>query len=142
MAHCRSYHIGSGELVNLILKGIFRFNHFFQVGPPVGENLDESGSSASEARLGSDARVNALVCAEPPPRKAAWHWGSLTLSVPAQIGRYRSAEAVRQGACFLYTLHVTSTQRQDARTYILRVENERGATAHAARLILRGLKSR
>lgn len=56
------------------------------VGPPVGEGEGE-GNSPSEARLGSDARITALVCAEPPPRKAAWHWGSLTLTVPAQIGK-------------------------------------------------------
>lgn len=36
-------------------------------------------------------------------------------------------------------LNVQTTTRQDARTYLLRVENERGATAHAAHLILHGI---
>lgn len=60
----------------------------------MGEGEDEGGAGASEARLGADARVSALVCAEPPPRRAAWHWGSLTLTVPAQIGKFSTDNEV------------------------------------------------
>lgn len=109
------------------------------MGPPIGESGENGNEDIAQARIGDDAQVEALVCAEPPPRKAAWHWGSLALSVPAQIGRYKSLEPQKEGACYLYILVIQSSTRQDARTYLLRVENERGATTHAANLVLHGL---
>ena len=56
------------------------------LGPPVGA---ESGSA--RAWSGAEAKVTATVCADPPPRKAAWLWGSLRLDVPSQIGEYLSS---------------------------------------------------
>lgn len=37
---------------------------------------------------GGDARLHATVCADPPPRRAVWLWGSLRLDVPSQIGKF------------------------------------------------------
>lgn len=52
------------------------------LGPPVGA---EKG--AAQAWSGGEARVAAAVCADPPPRRAAWLWGSLRLDVPQTIGQ-------------------------------------------------------
>ncbi|XP_026738612.1 irregular chiasm C-roughest protein isoform X2 [Trichoplusia ni] len=99
------------------------------LGPPVGA---ESG--AAHAWAGHEARVAASVCADPPPRRAAWLWGSLRLDVPSQIGRYRSLEPATDGGCYRYTLLITGVGVSDARIYVLRVENERGSSSHAVSL--------
>ncbi|CAD0201192.1 unnamed protein product [Chrysodeixis includens] len=99
------------------------------LGPPVGA---ESG--AAHAWAGHEARVAAAVCADPPPRRAAWLWGSLRLDVPSQIGRYRSLEPATDGGCYRYTLLIAGVGVSDARIYVLRVENERGSSSHAVSL--------
>ncbi|KAL0838629.1 hypothetical protein ABMA28_016712 [Loxostege sticticalis] len=99
------------------------------LGPPVGA---ETGTA--HAWSGSEGRVHATVCADPPPRRAAWLWGSLRLDVPSQVGRYRALEPSGTNGCYRYTLLVSSTGVSDARVYVLHVENERGFSSHAVSL--------
>ncbi|XP_049694249.1 hemicentin-1 [Helicoverpa armigera] len=99
------------------------------LGPPVGAQ-----SGAAHAWSGGEARVWAAVCADPPPRRAAWLWGSLRLDVPSQIGRYRTLEPAMDGGCYRYTLLISNTGMSDARVYVLHVENERGFSSHAVTL--------
>ncbi|KAJ8722248.1 hypothetical protein PYW08_004650 [Mythimna loreyi] len=99
------------------------------LGPPVGA---ESG--AAHAWSGNEARVSATVCADPPPLRAAWLWGSLRLDVPSQIGRYRTLEPATDGGCYRYTLLIANTGIADARVYVLHVENVRGFSSHAVSL--------
>ncbi|XP_026327512.1 irregular chiasm C-roughest protein isoform X2 [Hyposmocoma kahamanoa] len=101
------------------------------LGPPVGA---ETGSA--HAWSGGEAKVSATVCADPPPRRAAWLWGSLRLDVPSQIGRYRAVEPTGANGCYRYTLLVSNTGTADARVYVLHVENERGFSSHAVSLIV------
>ncbi|XP_037294386.1 hemicentin-2 [Manduca sexta] len=101
------------------------------LGPPVGA---ETGAGTAHAWSGGEARLHATVCADPPPRKAAWLWGSLRLDVPSQIGRYRSVEPSADNGCYRYTLLISSTGTADARVYVLHVENERGFSSHAVSL--------
>ncbi|CAH2048771.1 unnamed protein product, partial [Iphiclides podalirius] len=99
------------------------------LGPPVGpEALSAHGWS------GAEARVQAAVCADPPPRKAAWLWGSLRLDVPSHMGRYRALESESVDGCYRYTLTISSVGTADARVYVLHVENERGFSSHAVSL--------
>lgn len=99
------------------------------LGPPVGA---EKGTA--HAWSGGEARVSATVCADPPPRRAAWLWGSLRLDVPQTIGRYHSLEPAMDGGCYRYTLLISNTVIADARDYVLHVENERGFSSHAVSL--------
>ncbi|XP_035440175.2 hemicentin-1 isoform X1 [Spodoptera frugiperda] len=99
------------------------------LGPPVGAD-----TGAAHAWSGHEARVAATVCADPPPRRAAWLWGSLRLDVPSQIGRYRTIEPATDGGCYRYTLLISNTGVADARVYVLHVENERGFSSHAVSL--------
>lgn len=52
------------------------------LGPPVGA---ETG--VAHGWSGGEARLQATVCADPPPRKATWLWGSLRLDTPNHIGK-------------------------------------------------------
>ncbi|XP_075978040.1 kin of IRRE-like protein 3 isoform X2 [Anticarsia gemmatalis] len=99
------------------------------LGPPVGAD-----KGAAHAWSGGEARVAASVCADPPPRRAAWLWGSLRLDVPQTIGRYHSLEPATDGGCYRYTLLISNTAVADARDYVLHVENERGFSSHAVSL--------
>ncbi|XP_072949442.1 kin of IRRE-like protein 3 isoform X2 [Epargyreus clarus] len=99
------------------------------LGPPVGAD-----SGTAHAWSGADARVQATVCADPPPRRAAWLWGSLRLDVPSHIGRYKAEEPASVNGCYRYTLLVSSTGIADARVYVLHVENERGFSSHRVSL--------
>ncbi|XP_050685003.1 irregular chiasm C-roughest protein isoform X2 [Leptidea sinapis] len=99
------------------------------LGPPVGA---ETGTA--HAWSGGEARVQATVCADPPPRRAAWLWGSLRLDVPSAIGRYRAIDASSINGCYRYTLVISSVSVSDARVYVLHVENERGFSSHAVSL--------
>lgn len=99
------------------------------LGPPIGAE-----TTAADGWSGGDAKVVATVCADPPPRRAAWLWGSLRLDVPSQIGRYKALEPSGTNGCYRYTLLVTSASAADARVYVLHVENERGSSAHAVSL--------
>ncbi|KAI5635790.1 immunoglobulin domain-containing protein [Phthorimaea operculella] len=99
------------------------------LGPPVGA---ETGTA--HAWSGGEAKVTATVCADPPPRRAAWLWGSLRLEVPSQIGRYRTIDPTGANGCYRYTLLVSNTAMADARVYVLHVENERGFSSHAVSL--------
>ncbi|GBP48498.1 Kin of IRRE-like protein 3 [Eumeta japonica] len=103
------------------------------LGPPVG-----SGGSA-RAWAGGEARVSATVCAEPPPRRAAWQWGSLRLQVPSSAGRHRALEPVGAAGtvgCYRYTLVVSDAGAADSRVYTLHVENERGSSMHSVTLMV------
>ncbi|KPI95689.1 Neural cell adhesion molecule 1 [Papilio xuthus] len=107
------------------------------LGPPVGpEAVSAHGWS------GGEARAQAAVCAEPPPRSAAWLWGSLRLNVPSHMGRYRALEAESIDGCYRYTLAISSVSASDARVYVLHVENERGVSSHAVSLTVHGLSGR
>ncbi|KAG7308448.1 hypothetical protein JYU34_005655 [Plutella xylostella] len=99
------------------------------LGPPVGAD-----AGAAHAWSGNEARVTATVCADPPPRRAAWLWGSLRLDVPSQIGRYRAIDPSGVDGCYRYSLLVSSAAVSDARVYVLHVENERGFSSHAVTL--------
>ncbi|XP_047533502.1 hemicentin-2 [Vanessa atalanta] len=99
------------------------------LGPPVGAD-----TSAAHAWSGAEGRVQASVCADPPPRRAAWLWGSLRLDVPSHIGRYKTLEPTNINGCYRYTLLITSTSMSDARVYVLHVENERGFSSHSVAL--------
>ncbi|KAH9627947.1 hypothetical protein HF086_015391, partial [Spodoptera exigua] len=89
------------------------------LGPPVGAD-----TGAAHAWSGHEARVAATVCADPPPRRAAWLWGR----------RYRTIEPATDGGCYRYTLLISNTGVADARVYVLHVENERGFSSHAVSL--------
>ncbi|CAK1551264.1 unnamed protein product [Leptosia nina] len=99
------------------------------LGPPVGA---ETGTA--HAWSGGEAKVQATVCADPPPRRAAWLWGSLRLDVPSSIGRYKAIDATSINGCYRYTLTISSVSMSDARVYVLHVENERGFSSHAVSL--------
>ncbi|XP_063383742.1 kin of IRRE-like protein 2 isoform X2 [Cydia fagiglandana] len=99
------------------------------LGPPVGAE-----TLTANAWSGSEAKVHATVCADPPPRRAAWLWGSLRLDVPTTIGRYRALEPTGAFGCYRYTLLISGTSTSDARVYVLHVENERGFSSHAVSL--------
>ncbi|XP_045517850.1 hemicentin-2 [Pieris brassicae] len=99
------------------------------LGPPVGA---ETGTA--HAWSGGEAKVQATVCADPPPRRAAWLWGSLRLDVPSSIGRYKAIDAASINGCYRYTLTINSVSMSDARVYVLHVENERGFSSHAVSL--------
>ncbi|XP_049873689.1 irregular chiasm C-roughest protein isoform X2 [Pectinophora gossypiella] len=99
------------------------------LGPPVGA---ETGTAHGWS--GGESKVTATVCADPPPRRAAWLWGSLRLEVPQQSGRHRALEPTGANGCYRYTLVVSSTTMADARVYVLHVENERGFSSHAVSL--------
>ncbi|KAJ0176465.1 hypothetical protein K1T71_007644 [Dendrolimus kikuchii] len=99
------------------------------LGPPVGA---ESGTA--HAWSGGESRLHTTVCADPPPRRAYWSWGSLRLDVPSTIGRYRAQEPSMDGGCYRYTLLISNTGTADARVYVLHVENERGGSTHAVSL--------
>ncbi|XP_013145353.1 PREDICTED: hemicentin-2-like isoform X1 [Papilio polytes] len=99
------------------------------LGPPVGPD-----AVSVHGWSGGEARAQAAVCAEPPPRSAAWLWGSLRLNVPSHMGRYRALEAESIDGCYRYTLAISSVSASDARVYVLHVENERGVSSHAVSL--------
>ncbi|XP_045536532.1 kin of IRRE-like protein 3 [Papilio machaon] len=99
------------------------------LGPPVGPD-----AVSAHGWSGGEARAQASVCAEPPPRSAAWLWGSLRLNVPSHMGRYRALEAESIDGCYRYTLAISSVSASDARVYVLHVENERGVSSHAVSL--------
>ncbi|XP_060803508.1 irregular chiasm C-roughest protein [Amyelois transitella] len=101
------------------------------LGPPIGAE-----TFTSHAWSGNEARVHATVCADPPPRRATWLWGSLRLEVPSQIGRFRAAEPSEANGCYRYTLLISSSGEADARMYVLEVENERGISSHAVTLTI------
>ncbi|KAM3965281.1 LOW QUALITY PROTEIN: irregular chiasm C-roughest protein [Aphomia sociella] len=103
------------------------------LGPPVGADV---GAGVAHAWSGGEARLHTTVCADPPPRKAAWLWGSLRLDVPSQIGRFRALEPAGAGGCYRYTLVLSGAAVADARLYVLHVENERGFSSHAVSLIV------
>lgn len=52
------------------------------LGPPVGAD-----AVVAHGWSGAEARLQATVCADPPPRKATWLWGSLRLDTPNFIGK-------------------------------------------------------
>ncbi|CAH2237394.1 jg11249 [Pararge aegeria aegeria] len=99
------------------------------LGPPVGEPM-----TTAHAWSGTEGRVQASVCADPPPRRAAWLWGSLRLDVPSHVGRYKTLEPTNINGCYRYTLLISSTSLSDARVYVLHVENERGFSSHSVAL--------
>ncbi|XP_052741319.1 hemicentin-1 isoform X2 [Bicyclus anynana] len=99
------------------------------LGPPVGEP-----ASTAHAWSGGEGRVQAAVCADPPPRRAIWFWGSLRLDVPSHVGRYKSLEPTNINGCYRYSLVISGTSVTDAREYVLQVENERGFSTHSVSL--------
>ncbi|XP_037868186.1 hemicentin-1 isoform X2 [Bombyx mori] len=99
------------------------------LGPPVGE-----ARGAAHAWRGAAVRLHAALCADPPPRRAVWTWGSLRLDVPGELGRFSSLEPSSENGCYRYTLLVSNVAPDDARAYVLRVENERGSSTHAVAL--------
>ncbi|CAK1580517.1 unnamed protein product [Parnassius mnemosyne] len=99
------------------------------LGPPVGPD-----TASAHGWSGNEAKVQTTVCADPPPRKASWLWGSLRLDVPSHMGRYKALETESVDGCYRYTLSIGSASAADARVYVLHVENERGFSSHAVSL--------
>ncbi|XP_057318391.1 kin of IRRE-like protein 2 isoform X1 [Microplitis mediator] len=79
---------------------------------------------------GSPARLEIRLCSNPKPRLVAWEWGSTRLHAGEVLeSRYRALdlEPLPSEDCFIATLELTSTVKEDQRLYYVIVENDRGS---------------
>ncbi|XP_071440087.1 kin of IRRE-like protein 2, partial [Hetaerina americana] len=89
---------------------------------------------------GSMAEMRLVVCADPHPRAVAWEWGSVRLEAGDQpMGRFHAHPLVPSDRedCYVAMLTVNQVDQEDARSYHLSVENDRGADRHSIRLLVR-----
>ncbi|CAK1580519.1 unnamed protein product [Parnassius mnemosyne] len=101
------------------------------LGPPVG--ID---TGVVHAWSGGEAKVQATVCADPPPDEAVWLWSHFRLEVPSQIGKYGALDMEKIDGCYRYILSISYVEAADARDYVLHVENERGFSSLTVSLIV------
>ena len=92
--------------------------------------------SLFEATLKESADLKVVFCADPPPRRVRWEWGSMALEQGRQRGRISVSELepADRKDCYTSQISFNPVSAEDSRTYYLVAENERGELRSGVKL--------
>ena len=87
-------------------------------------------------QLKESADLEVVFCADPPPSRVRWEWGSMALEQGKKRGRISVSE-LEPGSrkdCYSSKISFNPVNSEDARTYYLVAENERGELRNGVKL--------
>ena len=92
--------------------------------------------SLYKAQLKDRADLEVTFCSDPPPTKVRWEWGSLALEQGKSRGRLSVSDLkpVERKDCYASRLSFDPVTTDDARTYYLVAENDRGELRNGVKL--------
>ena len=124
------------------IKGEVRTQHspVLRVGVS-GKPLIQTGRtleprSLFEGRLKEKTDLEVVFCSDPPPSKVHWEWGSVQLEQGKRRGRISVSDLQPSDRkdCYASKISFDPVTSEDARTYYLVAENERGELRNGVKL--------
>lgn len=118
------------------------------MGPPEIQTIRSSGDNGIYESIGWSGepvhQLKSSFCSRPPPRLVAWQWGSSHIRAGETIHpKYEAlplepiVESKSISNCYWAILVIKNVQKEDARTYTLLVESEKGRDSTNLKLLVR-----
>ena len=104
--------------------------------PLLYSGLEPELRSLHQARLKENAEMKIGFCSDPPPSRVRWEWGSVQLEQGGTRGRISVSDLKpsERKDCYTSTITFNPVTSEDARTYYLVAENERGELRNGVKL--------
>ena len=96
--------------------------------PLVQSDRQTQPRSLIQAKLQEQADLEVMFCADPPPRKVRWEWEGRGLEAGRRRGRISVAklQSLERKDCYTSKISFNPVTAEDAGTYYLVAENDRG----------------